>query len=154
MVTFLAFTDGEPFATGFIEYNYQPATEHELEPRIMFQVAIENRRVTAILDTGAPYVVCNPSLTRELGLLPVLALTQMRLLIRGVSVTGRLYRLNLTFLATQGNDLTVETTAFVPDPEWEERWGNLPSFIGLNGCLERMRFAVDPGSDTFYFGSL
>ena len=34
----------------------------------------------------------------------------------------------------------------------EERWGELPSFLGLMGCLERMRFAVDPLDNTFYFG--
>jgi len=31
---------------------------------------------------------------------------------------------------------------------------NLPSFMGLSGCLERIRFAVDSATDTFYFGAI
>ncbi|HAX76687.1 MAG TPA: hypothetical protein DCY88_12800 [Cyanobacteria bacterium UBA11372] len=46
----------------------------------------------------------------------------------------------------------VQATVFVPDRE--ELWGNFPYFIGLGGFLERIRFAFDPASDTFYFGSL
>ncbi len=67
---------------------------------------------------------------------------------------GYLHRLNMAFEATQGESLSLVATAFVPDPEWEESWGETPSFIGLTGCLERLRFAVDPGSDAFYFGPL
>src|SRR5207249_4481430 len=29
---------------------------------------------------------------------------------------------------------------------------DLPSILGLHGCLERARFAFDPATDTFYFG--
>ncbi|MGA9380505.1 MAG: hypothetical protein WBV73_17210 [Phormidium sp.] len=36
----------------------------------------------------------------------------------------------------------------------EEYWGDFPSFIGLNGFLERIRFAIDPNTDTFYFGQI
>jgi hypothetical protein len=76
------------------------------------------------------------------------------MLVRGVWMDGSLHRLNLRFPATQGDSLSVDVTAFVPDPELEQVWDEMPSFIGLNGCLERLRFAVDPATDTFYFGPL
>ena len=66
--------------------------------------------VDAVVDTGAPYVVCEPGL--------------------------------------------VDATVFVPDLKPDQAWGDLPSFIGLSGCLERMRFAVDPATEMFYFGPL
>jgi hypothetical protein len=154
MVAFLSFADGEPFATGFSEYAYIPATEGENLPRILLPVAISGISTSAVMDTGAPYVVCAPVMARNIDLKPETSLGAIRLLVRGYSVAGRLHRLNVSFEALQGESLTVDATVFVPDAEWEEIWGNLPPFIGLSGCLERMRFAVDPGSDTFYFGPL
>ncbi len=74
------------------------------------------------------------------------------ILLRGVLVQGRLYRLPLTLLATQGADTTIEATAFVPEPAEAEHWGDLPCLLGLYGCLERVRFAVDPSTEQFYFG--
>jgi hypothetical protein len=46
----------------------------------------------------------------------------------------------------------VDATAFIPDVE--EYWGDFPCFIGQIGFLERIRYAVDPANDTFYFGQL
>jgi hypothetical protein len=69
-----------------------------------------------------------------------------------VLVHGRLYRLNLTLLADEGEDLTIQTTAFVPEPDEAEGWGDMPCILGLYGCLERLRFAVDPHTEPFYFG--
>jgi hypothetical protein len=147
VVTLLTFSDGQPFATGAAGYDYLPATETESSVRLILQIELEGVSAAAI-------VVCAPKVARQLNLVPSASLGRIRLLIRGVSIMGHLYRLNVTFLARQGNDLTIDATVFGPDPEWEESWGDLPSFIGLGGCLERMRFAVDPGSDTFYFGTV
>jgi len=154
MVVFLSFSDGEAFATGMAEYIYSPATKREDLPRLIVNVTIEGINVAAIVDTGAPYVVCSPRTAKKLSLAPQTSLGRIRLLIRGMVMQGHLHRLNVSFVALRGVDLYVEATAFVPDPEWEASWEDLPSFIGLNGCLERMRFTVDPGSDTFYFGPL
>ena len=59
--------------------------------------------------------------------------------------------MDLTFMADEGEDVTVEATVFIPkiDPAL---WF-LPSFIGWTGCLERLRFAIDPLDETFYFGA-
>jgi hypothetical protein len=38
-------------------------------------------------------------------------------------------------------------------PDSEFAWDNFLCFIGRSGFLERIRFAIDPNTDTFYFGS-
>jgi hypothetical protein len=65
-------------------------------------------------------------------------------LFRGVRVQSRLYRLTLTPLMQEGDGLVMQATAFVPEQEEEESWSDLPSILGLYGCLERVRFAVAP----------
>jgi hypothetical protein len=35
----------------------------------------------------------------------------------------------------------------------EEGWNDMPSILGFYGCLERIRMAIDPVTETFYFGS-
>ena len=42
----------------------------------------------------------------------------------------------------------MDATWFVA-PDWPG-----PSVIGWRGCLERMRFALDPGEEAFYFSEL
>jgi len=44
---------------------------------------------------------------------------------------------------------------FVLNPEEAEQWNHerLPSYLGMMGCLDRMRFALDPEHDLFYFGA-
>lgn len=154
MATFLTFADGQPFATGVARYDYRPATQHEDSLRLVLQIEIDGIRMPAVVDTGAPFVVCTPQFVKYLDIDPKMSVQRKTMLIRGSWVTGYLYRLPISFLAEEGEDLYVDATVFAPDPEWEEGWGDLPSFIGLSGCLERMRFAVDPGADIFYFGPI
>jgi hypothetical protein len=54
----------------------------------------------------------------------------------------------ITIPADEGKSLDVEATAFV-SPDWP--W---PNFIGYQGLLQRIRFAVDPETNLFYFGSI
>ncbi|NJK76677.1 MAG: hypothetical protein HC849_25365 [Oscillatoriales cyanobacterium RU_3_3] len=72
--------------------------------------------------------------------------------VRGMRLEGSVIRLNMKLIAEEGEDLDVDATAFIPDVE--EFWGDFPSFIGQIGFLERIRFAIDPLNDTFYFGQL
>lgn len=154
MNALLSFHDNQPFATGAVDYWYAPATISDTTSRILLPIKIEGIPVNAILDTGAPYVVCDPELAGLLKLDPTTALGTERLLVRGYWVTGYLYRLDIAFPADQGATLTVVATVFVPDATSRQSWGHWPSFVGLSGCLERMRFAIDPATDTFYFGPL
>ncbi len=59
---------------------------------------------------------------------------------------GDLVRAPITLLADEGESLTVDATVFL-STDWPG-----PNFIGYNGLLERIRFAVDPPTNSFYFG--
>lgn len=144
--------NGETFATGVIRYSYRPVSANETTNRIILLVEIAGVLTGAVVDTGAPFVICAPRIALLAGFDRAYALARMRRLIRGMQLEGSLTRLSIKLLAREGDDLTVDATVFVPDVE--EYWGSFPSFIGLTGFLERLRFAVDPSTDTFYFGPL
>ena len=152
----LLWANGDAFATGATRYDYRPATIAETSPRIILTIAVENYRTAAFVDTGGVYFLCTPPFARRLRLDPGQGLpTSERIRWRGETFTGLLYRLPLTLPAIDGDRLTVEATAFVPQTRPGEIWNNeLPCVLGLQGCLERLRFAVDPASETFYFGEL
>lgn len=150
----LFFADKSPFATGAVQYSRLPIGRDERSSRLLLPVRLEGSQTEAVLDTGAPYVICAPQIADAIGLDAASALENIRLSIRGTSVNGGLHLLEMRIPADQGSSLALEVTAFVPNPEFAEAWGILPSFLGLTGCLDRFRFAVDPATDTFYFGPL
>jgi len=135
----LLFNNGDFFATGAIPYAYRPATEAETTNRILIRAEIQGVITTFVVDTGAPYVILAPGIARGAGVARSSALETRTMLIRGMRLEGFLVRLNIRLVATEGEDLDVDATVFVP--EVEEYWGDFPSFIGLTGFLERMRFA-------------
>lgn len=47
--------------------------------------------------------------------------------------------------------MTFDVTAFVPHLTPGENWP-FPTFLGWHCCLERIRFAIDPAEEKFYFG--
>ena len=145
----LTFT-GEIFATGALIYVYRPFSDDDMSARIILPIMVEGNLTSAILDTGAPYLVCSPTLARHLGLDPKMALSRHEMLIRGYRVRGGLHRLALTLSAADGESLTFEVIAFIPD--LNEHF-EFPTFVGFLGCLEWIRFAVDPSDTTFYFGA-
>ena len=147
----MLFLDGESFTQGSQPYLFRPATTSGNDERVILDVDIEGRRTQAMLDTGAPYLICAPNLADRLGLDAAASIAPIQLLIRGVAVAGALHRLNLTIRAEQGNELTIDATAFVPNAGIP--WPAIPSIVGLEGCLERVRFALDTSTDTFYFGT-
>ena len=61
-------------------------------------------------------------------------------------IHGALYRVAVTIEAEEGESLDVEATVFL-SPDWRG-----PNFIGYQGLLQRIRFAVDPETNLFYFG--
>jgi hypothetical protein len=121
--------------------------------RIVLAVTLEGRLpVQAVVDTGAPWCVIDPILAErvksaadvgyELG---------MKLMIRGVRYKGKLIRMLITLEAERGESLDVDATVFVPRLSAGEMWP-YPNFIGLDGFLNRIRFAIDPSENAFYFG--
>jgi hypothetical protein len=78
---------------------------------------------------------------------------EIKLNIRGVTYLGNLYNLTIELLGFEGCNLKVPTTVFMPNLEPYQKW-NLPSIMGYQGCLDRLRFAIDPETSRFYFGRL
>lgn len=104
-------------------------------------------RVYALVDTGAAYCIFNSEITEALGFSPHQG-EAISLSTRFGSIRGTLQRLTIGLLAEQGDSLNIDATLFVTD-EW-----NHGNFIGYGGFLDRVRFAVDPGTNSFYFGML
>ena len=148
----LNFTNGEPFATGAVSYRLpQDGAD---ATRITIGVEIEENLTEAIVDTATPYIICSPSLAKLLNLDPASGMKANRMLMRGIWVEGRLYRINISLLADEGEALSIEAPAFVPDLTQDFTEGFLPrSFLGWTQCLESVRFAVDSFTETFYFGN-
>jgi hypothetical protein len=151
-MTQLLFPGGDYFATGAIYYDYIPVTANETTNRIILPVTVESIKTQAVVDTGAPYPIISPRVARQAGLYNLPPLERITLFVRGMRLEGSVIRLNMKLVADRGEDLDVDATAFIPDVE--EFWGDFPSFIGQIGFLERIRFAIDPLTNTFYFGHL
>ncbi|MFL6193342.1 MAG: hypothetical protein ACJ75H_04180 [Thermoanaerobaculia bacterium] len=120
------------------------------EPRIFIRVAPEPfpRPVLAMVDTAAPWCIFTPAVAWAIAryLEPVSA--PVVLSTRFGRFSGVLHRGMLTLLADEGEPLEVDATIFL-SPEWTG-----PNFIGYQGLLQRIRFAVDPEANLFYFGRI
>jgi predicted aspartyl protease len=145
----LTLSDGTPFATGASGY-LDTSGGSEATSRIWLNVSFLDQDTKAIVDTGAPYAVCSPDLAAIIGLTPNHDDPRIQLGVRGTVYDGHLVRLELTIHATEGEDITIQATAFVPESSSTDVWHH-PSFLGLT-ALERLRFAVDPVENIFYFG--
>jgi hypothetical protein len=149
----LLFGDGQSFATGKMTYEYRPTSQHTASNRLYLRVEINSLPLLAIVDTGTPYVIVQPKYARLLQLDPTEALEEIKLKIRGTIFKGQIHRVPVDLPASEGESMSLEATVFVPETD-EESWGDIPSFLGMVGFLERIRFAIDPDEDSFYFGTL
>jgi hypothetical protein len=59
---------------------------------------------------------------------------------------GTVQRMTIRLVAEQGESLNIDASVFVAE-DWQ-----LGNFLGYTGFLERCRFAIDPGTNAFYFG--
>lgn len=121
----LKFDDGQHFATGATTYAYDPPEN----PKLKLEVLIEGFRTSAVLDTGAPYFICNPEVAAQINWSD--AIGPKTLDTRLGKVPGRLFRGTVSFLAQEGNGLDIDATVFVPD---SEVWLRVPSFLGMSDC--------------------
>lgn len=148
----LFYSDGEPFATGSIECELRPFQQED-NNRIFIPVAILSQMTDAVLDTGGIYCVLHPAIAELADIQRFDSIGNPRLAIRGIIYNGSLYKADLEIYASSGNNLCQEVTVFVPDCTIEE-WGDKPTFLGLSGCMQNIRFAFDPENDKFYFSAL
>jgi hypothetical protein len=139
-----------PFATGSTRYFDVDKAYPRVDARIVIPLTITSvsKPVLAVVDTAAPWCIFEP----EVGSLFAQDREPMQ---SGVALStrlgvlrGDLYRAQVTLPADEGRSLNVEATAFVT-PDWPG-----PNFLGYQGLLQRIRFAVDPESNRFYFGPI
>lgn len=151
----LTFTNGESFSAGTKPYLYKSIREHDdpPTPRIILEVQVEGHREFAAVDTGAAFLICSPSLAEKLGFEHDEE-KEITLNILGHRLRGNLRRLDVILSANEGRSLKIDTTVFIPDvTQGVFQTDFLPvPLMGLLGCLERIRFAVDPSDETFHFG--
>jgi hypothetical protein len=151
----MLFLEGRrPFTTGSATYLYQPATENETTPRILLRVAFDGFITTAAIDTGASFVILDPRIAEVIEINNRSGIPQKNVFLRNDKLDGYLHRISISLIANEGENITVDATTFIPELKPHQVWGSFPSIIGLNSCLERIRFAVDPSADKFYFGDL
>ncbi len=104
----------------------------------------------AMLDTGAPYFVCKREVADSWLALGE-ELNAVTLGIRGINCRGRLRRGTVEVVASEGDGFTIDATVFVAD----DAPATMPECVlGFFGCLDRLRFAIDPHRQMFYFGQL
>jgi hypothetical protein len=101
-----------------------------------------------LLDTASQWCLLPPRIALDLGcdLEPDPSIPPLHT--RFGLIYGHLERLSLRFLAEAGEDLVIEATWFL-----SQDWPG-PMVIGWKGGLERIRFALDPSEDAFYFAPL
>jgi hypothetical protein len=148
-------TRNETFANGVTTYEYRAPSPSSKIDRIFIPVEIEGVMTTAVLDTGGIYFCLDPSFALALGIEPWQGFEKHKLGIRDTTFSGVLHRLSLKFIASEGQSSVIEATAFIPNGEHQEEWQrmDLPNFLGFQGCMDRVRFAIDPEKVLFYFGT-
>jgi len=141
--------DGTEFASGRSRFlDYSPGSR-ERTPKIFVKIQPESVDgvIFAQLDTGAAWSMLNAEIAETLSLLgrqgePVEMSTRLG------KFNGHLERTSLAIVADDGESVSVEATVWVSS-EWPGG-----TFLGYGGLLERIRFAVDPSDNSFYFGPI
>ena len=143
----LRYRDGSEFTTGMSSYLDADPGQRSETSRIHVKVEFDGVTVLALLDTGASWSVLNAELAQALGLFERDG-ESVRISSRAGTINGKLVRVATTLVADEGESIEIDSTVFVSS-DWPE--GN---FIGYSGFLEKIRFAIDPSSNSFVFGAL
>jgi hypothetical protein len=151
----LNFDNDDPFATGMSAYRYITLPGGDDTLRILIQVEVDDDLKEAVLDTGGQYFFCTQELAKSIAASPEESLGDRTINLKGRDVHGTLCRIDITFMSDEGDPLRLQVTAFLPDKDQDFGPAFLPySYLGLHGCMERLRFGIDPSQnqDRFYFG--
>lgn len=143
----LLLPNNEQFSTGRTRFFDDAPGGVEGTAKIYVKVEPEGfgAAILAQVDTGAAWSILTTEIAEAITLLngdgePVTIKTRLG------DMRGRLENTQLTLLADDGESLEVRATVFV-SRDWPA--GN---FLGYSGLLERIKFAVDPQQNLFYFG--
>lgn len=136
------------FTTGRAKYLDRAVQTDEGSAKIFVRIEPEGfgGSLLAQLDTGAAWSVLNTEIAEALGLIGGDG-EQIRIGTRDGVFEGRLEDATLTILAEDGESIVVNARVFVSQ-EWTGQ-----TFLGYMGLLEKVRFALDPQANDFYFGS-
>lgn len=135
--------------TGILRFaTDHPVGRHSLLVMIPCEVGDLNAPVQALFDPGSEWCVLAWEVADLLGYGSEPGLTGAAIETRFGTISGSLERVALRFLAVDGSSLEIDATWFI-SPDWPG-----PTVLGWRGCLERMRFAVDPNDNWFYFAGL
>jgi hypothetical protein len=120
------------------------------DPKIYLQIAVGSPTASALamVDTGATYSVLDADVAEELGAFQDAGVPEVRLSTRHGILPGRLVRRDTWLLADDGPALAIEATFWVSS-DW-----TFGCVLGYSGLLDRVRFALDPARNRFYFGPL
>jgi hypothetical protein len=148
----LLFDGGFAVGSSIYEDHY---SGYESQNHIVITLAIAQDKslsIKAIIDTGAKWCIINPEIAEvwEKHFFHVYASTQP-MTIRGIPFEGKIAHANVVLNASHGGDLILEARFFIPTLSPSEIW-SMPNFIGLDGLLNYMRFAIDPSENALYFG--
>jgi hypothetical protein len=141
-----------PFTTGVASYSDFDVDDPSPnpEPRIWVRVVggSSTTPVLAMVDTAAPWCIFRPGVANLFArdLEPISGWSVLST--RFGRVHGTLFRGLITLLANEGRPLDVDSTIFI-SPDWTG-----PNFLGYQGLLQRIRFAIDPETNLFYFGQI
>jgi hypothetical protein len=109
---------------------------------------VDEQPIIALLDTGSQWCILPAETAAVLGYAGLAVPSETRFSTRFGILSGRLERIPIRFPAQEGEAVEVEATWFL-----SEDWMG-PPVIGWKGCLERLRFALDPSEEWFYFAEL
>jgi hypothetical protein len=140
---------GDELLTGVCDYSdFYPGRKEPLARiYVPFRPHGAGIRFVGLVDTGGHFCILGPEVVDLIGD-SLSGGEATSLLTAQGRLSGRLYRHRIELLAEEGENLDLEATVLV-SPDWRG-----PSVLGYTGFLDRMRFAIDPRANQFYFGSL
>lgn len=140
--------DGSWFSRGQSRFQDRAAPSSEESAKLFVPIQPDGLGATILaqLDTGAAWSILETPVAEELRLFEVDG-EDTPLATRIGSFVGRLVRTAIELVAHEGDSLRVDATVWI-SRDWPG-----PTFLGYGGLLERVRFAVDPGDNLFFFGA-
>lgn len=136
-----------PWSTGGAKYLPDYPIDSKLFIAIRLRFGDQKDEQIALLDTAAQWPICKKEIADVLGLKGINSLGLSTLSTRFGDITGYLDRCKVTLVSEFGNEIDVDATLFI-----SEDWPG-PNVIGWKGCLERIRFAIDPSINIIFYGS-
>ncbi len=139
---------GDEFLTGICDYSdFYPGRKEPLARiYVPFRAQGVDIRFLGLLDTGGHFCILSPEVVDLVGDVLSGSDEETSLLTAQGRLSGKLYRHRIELLAEEGENLDLEATVLVLS-DWRG-----PSVLGYTGVLDRVRFAIDPRENRFYFG--